>query len=148
MRVGISVLAALTIGLAGCGLFSDDEDELADEAPTAEDLAPTRGVPIQAVREVEIGRTRDGFVITAYGTAPELGWALPRLRARRDGQPGQDGFVDYDFVASPPKIGLERGQGSLEARSLRADVLLKTSQLRDVAGIRVHALAGGLQLEF
>ncbi|MEM8698064.1 MAG: hypothetical protein AAGF44_02785 [Pseudomonadota bacterium] len=147
MRSVIGVAAAVTIGLSGCGLFSDDEEELPEE-PTAQELAPTRGVPIQAVREVEIGRTRDGFVITAFGTAPQLGYALPRLRARRDGQPGQDGFIDFDFVASPPAPGLERGAGSLEARALRADVLLRTSELRDAAGIRVHALQGGLQLEF
>lgn len=148
MRV---IKGALLIGvcaLAGCSLFSSDEEPVSEPELTATDLAPTRGVPVQAVREIEIGRTRDGFVITAFGTAEALGYSLPRLRARRDGSRGPDGYLDYDFVANPPAPGLERPRGNLEARDLRADVLLSQKDLRGVLGIRVHALGGGLQMDF
>ncbi|MEM9046046.1 MAG: hypothetical protein AAGC81_15265 [Pseudomonadota bacterium] len=144
--VGFSVLV-LAGFLGGCGLFSDDEDEVPAELTEA-DLFPTQGVPIQAVREFEIGRTRDGFVVTAYGTAPALGYGSPELRIRREGRPGIDGFLDFDFVATPPRPGLERGQGTIAARELRADALLKNEVLRGVAGIRIHALSGGVQLTF
>ncbi|MEM8842924.1 MAG: hypothetical protein AAGD47_14240, partial [Pseudomonadota bacterium] len=102
----------------------------------------------QAVREIEIGRTRNGFVITAFGTAPALGYSQPQLRARRDGSPGLDGYLDYDFVARPPKPGLELNQGTLTARNIRADILLKRDDLRGATGIRVHALSGGVQMGF
>ncbi|MEM8793006.1 MAG: hypothetical protein AAGE80_15410 [Pseudomonadota bacterium] len=149
MRVLRLPVLLLAMSLSGCGLFSDDEEE--EEVPTdltEQDLFPTQGVPIQAVREIEIGRTRDGFVITAFGTAQALGFGNPRLRARRDGLVGADGFLDFDFVATPPRPGLERGQGTIAARELRADALLQTDALRGVSGIRVHALAGGVQLVF
>ena len=135
--------------VAGCSLFSGDE-ESGDNAETLseEELAPTRGVPIEAVRDIEIGRTRDGFAVTAFGTAPALGYSQPRLRARRDGRPGPDGFLDFDFVATPPQIGLERGAGRPEARSIRADALIPRSDLANVSGIRVHTLSGGLQVAF
>ncbi|MBY8975612.1 hypothetical protein KHP62_07340 [Rhodobacteraceae bacterium NNCM2] len=146
MRIArVSLLVAVAL-IAGCSWFSSDEPEPGE--PTAQDLAPVRPVPVQAVREIEIGRTRDGFVITAYGTAPALGYAQPQLRARRDGQPGVDGFVDYDFVAVPPKPGLERAQGTVSARGLRADILLTQKELRGASGIRVHALSGGIQMAF
>ncbi|MEM7507493.1 MAG: hypothetical protein AAF415_12185 [Pseudomonadota bacterium] len=148
MRVTRYVLLIGACLLAGCSLFSGNEDPAAQPELTADDLAPTRGVPVQAVREIEIGRTRDGFVITAFGTAEALGYSLPRLRARRDGRRGPDGYLDYDFVATPPAPGLERPRGSIEARDLRADILLTQKDLRGVLGIRVHSLAGGLQLDF
>ncbi|MEM9100296.1 MAG: hypothetical protein AAGC79_17425 [Pseudomonadota bacterium] len=147
MRFAGLVILMLAGTLAGCGLFSSDDEEVPQEL-TEQDLFPTQGVPIQAVREIEIGRTRDGFVVTAFGTAPALGFANPELRIRRQGQPGVDGFLDFDFIASPPRPGLERGQGTIAARELRADAILKTEALSGVAGIRIHALSGGVQLVF
>ena len=75
-------------------------------------------VPITAVRSVELGRTRDGFLITAFGTAPGLGYALPALRARRSGEPGADGYIEYDFVASEPAAGFNLPQGTTQAARL------------------------------
>ncbi|MEM0945302.1 MAG: hypothetical protein AAGI70_15300, partial [Pseudomonadota bacterium] len=63
-------------------------------------------------------------------------------------QAGQDGFLDFDFVADPPRPGLERPQGIIQARSLRADALLREQTLRGVTGVRVHALNGGVQAAF
>ncbi|MEM7670033.1 MAG: hypothetical protein AAF317_12975 [Pseudomonadota bacterium] len=143
--IRFSVLAAV-IALGGCSLFGDDEPD--PDLQVEEQLPTLRPVPVQAVREIEIGRTRDGFVVTAFGTAPALGYAVPQLRARRDGKPGTDGFIDFDFVATPPKPGLERPQGSISARSLRADILLERKDLRGSTGIRVHALSGGIQMAF
>ncbi|MEM6932516.1 MAG: hypothetical protein AAF526_02920 [Pseudomonadota bacterium] len=143
IRLGVLVVA---VALGGCGLFSDDEPD--PDLEVEQQLPNLRPVPVQAVREIEIGRTRDGFVVTAYGTAPALGYALPQLRVRRDGKPGTDGFIDFDFVATPPKPGLERPQGSISARSLRADILLERKDLRGSSGIRVHALSGGVQMAF
>lgn len=157
------VLAAVMIALTGCSSGSDEsagsavddigtlwgEDSSAEKARKAE-LARLREikVPIQAVREIEIGRTRDGFIITAFGTAPGLGFSLPQLRPRRSGAPGADGFVEFDFVASEPAPGLDLPPGTLTARALRADRPVTLDELRGAAGIRVLAINGGVQLTF
>ncbi len=160
------ILAAAMITLAGCSNGSEDtksasgtavddigtlwgEDSTAEKARKAE-IARLRSikVPIQAVREIEIGRTRDGFIITAFGTAPGLGFSLPQLRPRRSGAPGADGFVEYDFVASEPAPGLNLPPGTSSARALRADRPVSLDELRGAAGIRVLAINGGVQLTF
>ena len=105
-------------------------------------------VPVTAVRSVELGRTRDGFLITAFGTAPGLGYALPALRVRRSGAPGVDGYIEYDFVASEPAPGFNLPQGTTQSRALRADLAVSLQQLRGAAGIRVLALNGGVQMDF
>ena len=91
---------------------------------------------------------RDGFLITAYGTAPGLGYSLPHLRPRRDGAPGPDGYVEYDFVATEPPAGFDLPPGTSRTRTLRADLPVKAADLRGVAGIRVQAVQGGVQLDF
>ena len=105
-------------------------------------------VPITAVRSVELGRTRDGFLITAFGTAPGLGYALPALRVRRSGEPGNDGYIEFDFVASEPAAGFVLPQGTTQTRALRADLAVNLRNLRGAAGIRVLALNGGVQMDF
>lgn len=163
-----SMFAAVMLALAGCSggeaeepaeetseSFVDDvgtlwgEDSSAEKARKAE-IARLRAikVPIQAVREIEIGRTRDGFIITAFGTAPGLGFSLPQLRPRRSGAPGADGFVEYDFVATEPADGLNLPPGTSSARALRADRPVALSELRGATGIRVFAINGGVQLTF
>lgn len=142
---GIRILLAVAC-LGGCGLFSDDENGVpADER---QDVLSDRGVPVESVHSIEVGRTRDGFAVTAFGTAPALGYGEPHLRARRDGQVGADGFLDFDFVATPPALGLERGQGAITARRIRGDTILGAEALIGASGIRVHALSGGVQLRF
>lgn len=105
-------------------------------------------VPVLAVRSVEMGRTRDGFLITAFGTAPGIGYAAPTLRARRSGAPGNDGYIEYDFVAMEPAAGFNLPVGTLQARQLRADVPVLLEQLQGARGIRVMAIQGGVQLDF
>lgn len=140
--------AVLVCGvLSGCGVFSSDDEAEAPFEPQVSEVV-RNAEPITSVNDLEIGRSRDGFVVTAFGTAPALGFSAPRLRARRDGAPGNDGYIDFDFVANPPKPELERPGGAATAKALRADVFLNQRQLRNVLGIRVHALGGGLQLDF
>jgi hypothetical protein len=149
------ILAMMLVGGCSTGTFLDDiptvwgGESRADEARReAVQEARTTPVPVQAVQNVEIGRTRDGFLITAFGTAPGLGYSLPRLRPRRDGAPGIDGYVEYDFVASEPPAGFDLPPGTARTRTLRADLPVKATQLRGAAGIRVLALRGGAQLDF
>ena len=100
------------------------------------------------MRDIEIGRTRNGYVITARGDAPGLGYGAPELRTRREGKPGPDGFIDFDFVAQAPDPSFNLGKGTLAARSVRADLHVTLDQLKGSVGIRVHGVGGGLQMRF
>ena len=139
------------LSLSGCSawdyVWGDDESEDI-EAEQAAQAAIKVKVPVQAVRSVEMGRTRDGFLITAYGTAPGLGYSAPALRARRDGAPGADGYIEYDFVAVEPPEGRVYPPGSTQIRSLRADLPVKLEQLQGALGLRVLSLGGGVQMDF
>lgn len=150
-------LTFLLLALGGCstGTVLDDlptiwgGESRADEAQReAVEVALATPVPMESVRNVEIGRTRDGFLITAHGTAPGLGYALPRLRPRRGGAPGADGYIEYDFVASEPPAGFDLPPGTARTRAIRADLPVKAADLRGAAGIRVLALRGGAQIDF
>ena len=105
-------------------------------------------VPVTAVRSVELGRTRDGFLITAIGTAPGLGYSLPALRVRRGGRPDAEGYVEFDFVATEPAPGVALPPGTSQARAMRADLAVKLRDLRGASGIRVIARSGGVQMDF
>jgi hypothetical protein len=147
--------AILILGGCSTGTFLDDaptiwggESRADEERREAVQEARTMPVPVEAVRGIEVGRTRDGFLITAYGTAPGLGYALPRLRPRRGGAPGPDGYVEYDFVASEPPAGFDLPPGTARTRTIRADLPVRAIELRGAAGIRVMALRGGAQLDF
>lgn len=141
----MAALLAGSIALAGCSWlgFGDDEEEAAPEI-----LAERPYVPVEAVTDIEIGRTRNGFAVTALGLAGSLGWGDAELRARRDGQPAADGFLDYDFVALPPRPELGYGTGTPEQRRIRADLLLPARALQGAAGLRIHGAAGGMQIAF
>lgn len=151
----LPVFATVLLGGCSTGTFLDDiptvwgGESRADEARReAVEVARSEPVPVEAVRNVEIGRTRDGFLITAYGAAPGLGYSLPRLRPRRGGAPGIDGYVEYDFVAAEPPAGFALPAGTARTRMLRADLPVRAAELRGAAGIRVLALRGGAQLDF
>lgn len=151
----LPLIALLMLGGCSTGTVLDDiptvwgGESRADEARReAVEEARTTPVPIEAVRSIEIGRTRDGFLITAFGTAPGLGYSLPRLRARRGGGPGPDGYIEYDFVASEPPPGFGLPPGTARTRTIRADLPVKAPELLGSAGIRVLALRGGAQLDF
>ena len=152
-------VTALVAGLllAGCstGTFLDDvgtlwggDSQAEVEAEEARVEALQAVVPIQSVGRVEMGRTRDGFLITATGTAPGLGYALPQLRARRGGAPGADGYIEFDFVAVEPAEGFNLPPGNTRTRALRADLPVTLGALQGAAGLRVLALSGGVQMDF
>ncbi len=143
-RPAIALAIALTQTLGGCSWFSDDEEE---EIVAPEGVVRPH-VPVAAVSNLEIGRTRTGFAVTAYGTAPTLGYSSPELRPRREGRPAADGFLDYDFVALPPRPELGYETGPAEARGIRADLLIETEDLAGATGIRVHGASGGMQIVF
>ena len=142
---------ALMLALGGCssldvfGIWSDDAETGAADTPQGFEAA---AVPVQAVRSLEIGRTRSGYMITAFGTAKGLGYGKPHLRPRRDGALGVEGFIDFDFVAFPPDPAFDLGVGTIEARALRADLPVDADALRGARGIRVHGAAGGVQFRF
>ncbi len=155
LNCALLLVAALLLGGCSTGTILDDVPTLwggesrADEVRReAVEEARTVQVPVEAVRSIEIGRTRNGFLITAYGTAPGLGYSLPRLRPRRGGVPGTDGYVEYDFIASEPPVGFDLPSGTTRTRTLRADLPVEATELRGAAGIRVLALRGGAQLDF
>lgn len=148
-------LAILSLGGCSTGTALDDvstiwggESRADEERREAVQEARTTPVPVENVRAVEIGRTRDGFLITAYGTAPGLGYSLPRLRPRRGGAPGADGYIEYDFVASEPPAGFDLPPGTARTLTMRADLPVNAADLRSAAGIRVLALRGGAQIDF
>lgn len=140
------ILCAL-MPLAACSLFGDSaEEELTEEEIQV--AALENKVPVQSIARVEVGRTRDGYLISAFGTAPGLGYALPELRVRRSGQPAADGFLEYDFIAVQPDQGLKLPPGTTRTRAIRADLPIRTRDLRRIRGIRVFALSGGVQVAF
>jgi len=148
---------ALLVMLSACdsGMATDDIGTLFGQQSRAEkerqaELERRREnkVPIQSVGTVEIGRTADGILITAFGTAPGLGYALPALRVRRDGKPAADGYVEFDFVASEPFEGFDLPPGTSRTRALRADLPVKLRDLRGTRGLRIMAIEGAVQIEF
>lgn len=145
MRAIVGVAMGLAVALGGCSWFGDDEPE----APTAavQPAAPV-GEAVQAVRRIELGSTRKGVVVAAFGTAPGLGYSRPRLVARRNGEPASDGLLDFDFVLDPPPPGLDLPQGTPRAREVRADTEISLDTARRARGVRVHAIVGGVQLLF
>jgi hypothetical protein len=136
---------AAVLALGGCSWFSSD-DEGGAAAP--EQAASALYVPVEAVRHIEIGRTRNGYVITAFGEAPGLGHSAPELRVRRQGKVGPDGFIDYDFVAQAADPNLNLGEGTLQARMVRADLHVTARDLQGAAGIRIHGVSGGVKMLF
>lgn len=139
----LPLVAALALGACESNAHLGG-DSAAEEAAAAVGVQ----VPVEAVQSVEIGRTRDGFLVTAYGSAAGLGYARPTLRPRRGGAPGVDGYLEYDFVATEPAAGLDLPPGSAQARRLRADLPVQAASLRGARGIRVLGLTGGAQLDF
>jgi hypothetical protein len=137
---------AAMLALGGCSLFGSDNDDTVAATEQAE--AAALYVPVETVRQIEIGRTRNGYVITAHGVAPGLGHGAPELRARREGKVGPDGFIDYDFVAQAPDPNLNLGQGTVQARMIRADLHVTARDLQGAVGVRIHGVSGGLQMLF
>ena len=148
-NAGLATAAAIAAGLAlgRCSWIGSDKD---DEAALSTEQAGVAVVyvPVEAVRQIEIGRTRNGYVITARGVAPGLGHGAPELRARREGKVGPDGFIDYDFVAQAPDPNFNLGEGTVSARLIRADLHVTARDLQGAVGVRIHGVSGGMQILF
>ena len=147
-RFGVAAVLALGVAPGGCSWLGGGEEEEPAQAPAPGTAPLAEPVSVQAVRHIEIGRTRRGYAITAYGTAPGLGHANPRLVARRGGAPADDGMLDYDFLLDQPPPGLALPQGTARARAVRADLEIPADRLEAVRGLRVHAVSGGVQMLF
>lgn len=141
IRPALLLVAALMLG--GCSVWGSEEDTAAKEV--AAEITPVR---VMQVRNIEIGRTRDGFLITAHGMAAGPGYSRPTLRPRHGGAPGPDGYIEFDLVATPPPPGLALPPASAQELRLRADLPVDTATLRGAAGVRVMAAEGGVQLDF
>lgn len=144
-HAALAALSALLV-LGGCGLFDGDDE--AEERAAEQQQAAALYESVVEVTNIEIGRTRDGLVITAVGVAPGVGYASPDLTPRRDGQPGPDGYLDFDFVARAPLTPTAGGQAPARARAIRADHLVSIRNLRGARGIRIHAAEGGMLMNF
>lgn len=152
-----TALLVLGLMLAGCetGTGLDDADTLIGGESAAEkavrearEAAIENKVPVASVRGVEIGRTRDGYLISAFGTAPGLGYSLPALRPRRGGALGGDGYIEFDFVATVPAEGFDLPEGNTRTRAMRADTLVRERAFQNARGVRVLASSGGVQVPF
>jgi hypothetical protein len=152
--------AALTLALAGCsggGIFSDAPGvELAVLEPSAD--APKASAPapinqrrqVQSLERLELGAIHEGRMMTAWGHAPESDWYSPRLEVRRDGLPGPDGFIEFDFVAAPPALngGSQGPVGTIAQRRIRADIPLSRTLTDGAVGVRVFAEGGATAHRF
>ncbi|MGG7565975.1 hypothetical protein ACQ5SO_07420 [Rhodovulum sp. DZ06] len=97
---------------------------------------------VERVDRLEIGRVHEGLMLSAFGTAPRQDWFSARLEPRREGLPGPDGFIEFDFVAAPPELnGFSAAEtpGSATQRAMRADAAIEEANLAGAAGLRVHA---------
>lgn len=139
---------AIALIASGCSLFGPSSKQKEQAAKAEQAKVEASYEPVVAVTQVEMGRTRNGLVITAYGLAPGVGYSMPELRPRRDGKPAPDGYIDYDFVARAPLKPLAVQDASKSARTVRADRPVDFKDLRGTKGIRIHAAKGGMILKF
>lgn len=139
--------AMLATGLAGCSLFGSDEEEVAEvPQPVAPAEAPR--LPVAEVERLEIGRTRGGVMLAAFGRAAGPGYSRGGLVARNGGRPAQDGLLDFDFVAAAPPAGVDLPAPTPRNRAIRADAEVSIEDIRGVRGVRVHGARGGVQVLF
>ena len=99
---------------------------------------------------VELGTTRQGKLLTAYGEVADSGWYQPALTARNDGLPGPDGFIEFDFVAADPVVnGLPPAPlGTAEQREVRAVTVIYRESLNIAVGLRVNSESGPIAVRF
>ncbi|MEO0680230.1 MAG: hypothetical protein AAF192_07425, partial [Pseudomonadota bacterium] len=139
--------AALTALLAAAGC-SDTRDAVAEAAAGTEfrilepstpaeaepeaRLVDAQLRPVSRVASLELGRMHRARLLVARGEAPRTGWFQPELRPRRDGAPGPDGFLEFDFIAAPPELngGGEPSVGSAAQRRIKAVRPIPERELR------------------
>lgn len=136
-----AMLALAGLAVTGCSGGSDEEAA----APVSTE--PQRQ-PVEEVDRLELGQTRTGIALAAYGQAPGIGYTGPRLVARRNGAPGPDGLIDFDFLLTPPDPGLNLPRGEGNARRVRVDLLLTGRDLIGARGMRVYGTSNFREITF
>jgi hypothetical protein len=151
-----ALAGAAALALAGCESGTDytpDLRVLEPSQPREPEMEMPEEVvtrPVAEVLSVELGAMRRGRLLLVEGAAPATGWFLPRLQPRREGRPGPDGFLDFDFVAAPPALngGAESPRGTPAQRRLKAARPLTPEDLAGAVGVRVHAGGGAAARRF
>lgn len=145
-RYGMALVAILTAAtLSGCGgsIFGNDVEETA--APEAQ-LPPKESV--LRIDALELGRLFDGYMLTAYATAPGVGYYQPELRPRYGGGLSADGFYEFDFMVRPPENPAIDPGAPASARVVRGDFELPVDKLRGAAGVRVWSATDSVEGRF
>lgn len=143
-----AVAAAAVLALAGCedvGALLDFESDR--DAEVAAPVGPPK-VSVVRIDELELGRLFSGFMLTAVGVAPALGYYAPELRPRFGGELGPDGFYEFDFVAAAPPEPVQSDVSGIAARRIRADFEITPEMLRAARGVRVWSARGNVEGRF
>lgn len=126
---------ATAMALGACSLIPDGP--LFDETKVdPETLLPPK-VAVSSIETLELGRLYEGYMLTAFATAPGAGYYQPELKIRYGGRQAVDGFYEYDFLVRPPETPSELSGAPAAARQIRADLELPVEMLRGAAGVRV-----------
>jgi len=134
---------AAALLLAACG--SSAPPPMIDPVMAPAEARVAQGLTmIDDVSGAQLGRTRDGFLLSAQGSAAGASWRTPRLRPRL-GVAGPDGFIEFDFMAAPPAAA-EDTPGATQR--LRADTVLAPEQVRGSVGARVHGRNSVAEIRF
>ncbi len=157
MRLGGLALALAT--LAGCTISGGGPgDPLSTESRQLQEayVASLRE-PTPRVTGLELGRMRDGFLLSAFAQTATQGWSAALLRPRTPLM-AADGMLEFDFVAAPPQpdtdkasaAGPEETQAEPPRRpaTLRADRVLAPSLVAEAVGVRVFAREGSIEGRF
>lgn len=140
-----AIVAATALG--ACSLLPDgplfDEEKAA--AAAAAKLPPK--VPVQRIRNLELGRLFNGYMLTAFAEAPGIGYYQPELKIRYNGEQASDGFFEFDFLVRPPGTDVAE-TGSEAARAVRADFELTPEMLRRAAGVRIWSESDSVEGRF
>ena len=128
----------ICLGLPACQTL----DELAGlEDEIREDVARrSEGPPPQSASRIdnlELGRLYRGYMLTAIGLAPGLGYWDPKLVIRYNGELAPDGFYEFDLVARPPYEAVGDENTPISARRIRGDYEITPEMLRSARGVRV-----------
>jgi hypothetical protein len=133
-----------TIILALCGAAATGCTFSGDLSPTDPVLqaayVETLRTVVPRVVGLELGRTRDGFALAAFGSTDERGWSSAQLRPR-DPLVAPDGFMEFDLTGVPPQ-----GAAPIAGPApIRADRALAEALVGQTRGARVFAVEGSME---
>lgn len=136
--IAITVAVAVCMSVSACETIDELaglEDEIrADVAERSEGPPPQTASRIDSL---ELGRLHRGYMLTAIGLAPGLGYWDPALVIRYNGELAPDGFYEFDLVARPPYEAVESENTPITARRIRGDYEITPEMLRSARGVRV-----------